>query len=101
MEPVMEKWAISLRGKVIPLGGKTIEGIQRDPTDIIGWYKEEAMEAWKNIFPLTEVSAQLGYLMMKDESWITMPNPYWHFLMDKSKFQPLVSILSAQLGKQS
>lgn len=86
MEPAMKKWAIFLRGKVIPSGDKTIEEIQRNPTDIMGWYKEEAMKAWKNIFPLTEVSARLGYLPMEDEVWITTPNPYWHFLMDKSKF---------------
>lgn len=53
----MEKWAIFLKGKVFPIGDKTIEGIQRDPTDIMGWFEEEAMEAWKNIFSLIEVSA--------------------------------------------
>ena len=40
-----ERWAIFLKGKVIPIGDKTIEGIQRDPTDIMGWYEEEALVA--------------------------------------------------------
>ena len=101
MEPAMEKWAIFLKGKVIPLGGKTIEGIQRDPTDIMGWYEVEAMEACKNIFPLMEVSARLGYLSLEDEARITTPNPYWRFFMDKPKFQLLVSIRSAQQEKRS
>lgn len=57
MEIAMEKWAIFLKGKVFSIGDKTIEGIQRDPTDIMGWFEEEAMEAWKNIFSLIEVSA--------------------------------------------
>ena len=46
-----------LKGKIIPVGKSTIEGIQRDPTEIMGWYNVEEMEAWKNIFPLKEVSA--------------------------------------------
>lgn len=56
--------------------------------DIMGWYEEEALEAWKNIFPLTKVSARLGFLPMDNEAWIKTPNPYWHFLMDKQKFHP-------------
>ena len=96
METAVEKWETFLKGKVIPIGDRTIEGIQRDPTDIMGWYEEEAMEAWKNIFPLIEVSARLGFLPMEDEAWITTPNPYLHFLMDKPKFQPLVSIPPSQ-----
>ena len=87
------KWAIFLKGKVIPIGDKTIESIQRDPTYIMGYYEMEAMEAWKNLFPLTEVSARLGYLPMADEAWITTSNPYWHFLMDKLKFPPLIASL--------
>ena len=88
------KWAIFLKGKVIPIGDKTMESIQRDPTDIMGYYEMEAMEAWKNLFPLTEVSARLGYLPMADEAWIMTPNPYWHFLMDKPKFPPMIAPLS-------
>ena len=95
------KWAIFLKGKVIPIGDKTIESIQRDPTYIMGYYEMEAMEAWKNLFPLTEVSARLGYLPMADEAWITTPNPYWHFLMDKLKFPPLIASLSQTLKSPS
>ena len=76
MNIATERWAIFLKGKVIPNGDKTIEGKQRDPTDIMGWYEEEALVAWKNIFPLTEVSARLGYLPMEDKAWLKTPNPY-------------------------
>lgn len=56
------------------------------------------MEAWKNIFPFTKVSARLGFLPIEDEAWIKTPNPYWHFLMDKQKFHPMVNIPSEQQG---
>ena len=68
MDLKVEKCPIFLRGKVIPIGDSTIEGIQKDLKDIMGWYEVETMEAWKNIFPLTEVSARLGYLSMEDEA---------------------------------
>ena len=57
MNSPTERWAIFLNGKVIPIEDRMTEGIQRDPTDIMGWYEEEALVAWKNIFPLTEMSA--------------------------------------------
>ena len=75
-----------------------IEGIQRDPTDIMGWYEKEALVAWKNIFPLTKVSARLGYLPIEDVAWIKTPNPYWHFLMDRPTFPPLTNMISVQQG---
>ena len=88
METAMEKWAIFLKGKVIPIGDKTIEGIYGDPTDIMGWYEVEAMEAWKNLFPLIEVSAHRGFLLMEDEAWITTPNLYWHSFWTSQNFSP-------------
>ena len=93
MDLKVEKYPIFLRGKVIPIGASTIEGIQRDPIDIMDWYEVEAMEAWKNIFPLMEVSARLGYLSLEDEARMTTPNPYWHFFMDKPKFQDRKSVV--------
>ena len=45
MDLQVKKWAIFLGGKVIPVGDSTIEVIQRDPIDIMGWYEAEAMEA--------------------------------------------------------
>lgn len=98
MNSTTERWAMFLKGKVIPIGDQMIDGIQRDPTDIMGWYEEEALVAWKNIFPLTEVSDWLGYLPMEDEAWVKTPNPYWHFLMDRPKFPLLVNIPSEQQG---
>ena len=47
------------RNKIIPLGDDTINMIRRDPTHIMGWFEKELMEAWLNIFPLTETSRQL------------------------------------------
>nr|POE50109.1 hypothetical protein CFP56_73617 [Quercus suber] len=73
------------------VGKSTIVGIQRDPTKIMGWYNAEEMEAWKNIFPLKEVSAHLGYLPLTEEAWLTTPKAYWHFLIDQPKFPPLIS----------
>nr|POE51218.1 hypothetical protein CFP56_14657 [Quercus suber] len=55
-----------------------IEGFQRDPTNIMGWYKEEALEPRKNNFPFIEVSARLGFLPMEDEAWVKTPNLYWY-----------------------
>ena len=57
MNSPTERWAIFLKGKVIPIRDKTIERIQRDLTDIMGWYEEEALVAWKKIFALIKVSA--------------------------------------------
>ena len=51
-------------------------------------------------FPLTEVSARLGYLPMTDEAWFTTPNPYWHFLTDQPKFPPLMSQPQGHLFEQ-
>ena len=96
MNTLAERWAIFLKGKVIPIRDKMIEGIQRDPTDIMGRYEKEALVAWKNIFPLTKVSARLGYLPIEDVAWIKTPNPYWHFLMDRPTFPPLTNMISVQ-----
>nr|POE60492.1 hypothetical protein CFP56_49168 [Quercus suber] len=52
------------------------------PDGDYGWYNAKEMEAWKNIFPLIEVNARLGYLPLMDEAWFTTLNPYCHFLMD-------------------
>ncbi|XP_050247925.1 uncharacterized protein LOC126695284 [Quercus robur] len=78
-----EKWGILYKGKIIPVSDSTIRWIRQDPTEVWGWFETELMVAWKNIFPLTERSKQLGYLPLKDEAWITTPNPWWRFLTDR------------------
>ena len=61
------KWAIFYKGKVILVGDDTINWIRRDPTEIWGWFEMDLMQAWKNMFSLTEMSKNLGYLPLKDE----------------------------------
>ena len=43
----------------------------------------DLMQAWKNMFPLTETSKNLGYLPLKEEAWSLIPNPWWRFLTDR------------------
>ena len=77
------KWAIFYKGKVIPVGDDTINWIRRDPTEIWGWFEMDLMQAWKNMFPLTETSKNLGYLPLKDEAWSLISNPWWRFLTNQ------------------
>ena len=73
---VKEKWAICYKGKVIPVSEETIRWIKQDLTEVWGWFETDLMVAWKNLFPLTERSKQLGYFPMKDDAWIMTPNPW-------------------------
>lgn len=75
-------WAIFYKGKVIPIGDDMINWIRRDPTEIWGWFEIDLMQVWKNMFPLTKMSKNLGYLPLKDEAWSLTPNPWWRFLLD-------------------
>ena len=77
------KWVIFYKGKVIPVGDDTINWIRRDPTEIWGWFEMDLMQAWKNMFPLTETSKNLGYLPLKDEAWSLISNPWWRFLTNR------------------
>ncbi len=89
MAEAVDKWAIFLRNKVIPVGEETIEWIQSNPTSIWGWYDPEIKAAGENIFPLTEKSKALGFLEQMDSAWILTPNPWWYFLMDLPRLPPL------------
>ena len=89
MNPSQEHWAMFYRNKIIPLGDDTINMIRRDPTHIMGWFEKELMEAWLNIFPLTETSRQLGSLLITDEVWILTPNPWWRFVTDRPALLPI------------
>ena len=70
------------------MGDETIRWIKQDPTEVWGWFETDLMVAWKNLFPLTERSNQVGYLPLKDKAWITTPNPWWRFLTDR----PAISV---------
>ena len=88
------KWAIFYKGKVILVGDDTINWIRRDPTEIWGWFEMDLMQAWKNMFSLTEMSKNLGYLPLKDEAWSLTSNPWWRFLTDQPTVPlPLISNL--------
>lgn len=89
MNPSQEHWAMFYQNKIIPLGDNTINMIRRDPTHIMRWFEEELMEAWLNIFPLTETSRQLGSLPITDEAWILTPNPWWRFVTDRPALPPI------------
>ena len=71
-----ENWGIYYKGKVIPVSDETMRWIKQDPTEVWGWFETDLMVAWKNLFPLTERSKQLGYLPLKDEAWVTTLNPW-------------------------
>ncbi|KAL4596468.1 hypothetical protein ACB092_12G165900 [Castanea dentata] len=62
--------------------------------NIWGWFEMDLMQAWKNMFPLTETSKNLGYLPLKDEAWSLTLNPWWRFLIDRPAVPlPLMSNL--------
>ena len=61
----------------------------------IGWYETKSMEAWMNIFLLTEQSRRLGDLSMIEEAWMTTLNPWWNFIMDCPCLQLLGTHTSA------
>ena len=42
--------------------------------EIWGWFELELAQAWKNMFPLTDLSKRLVYLPLKDEAWMLTPN---------------------------
>ncbi|KAF3954929.1 hypothetical protein CMV_019789 [Castanea mollissima] len=82
------------KGKAIPIGDNTINWIRRDPMNIWGWFEMDLMQAWKNMFPLTKTSKNLGYLPLKDEAWSLTLNPWWRFLIDRPAVPlPLMSNL--------
>ncbi|KAL0016457.1 hypothetical protein SO802_003526 [Lithocarpus litseifolius] len=57
--------------------------IKSDRTEIMGWFEWELMQAWRNPFPLTELSRKTGFLPITNEAWSSTPNPWWRFLMDR------------------
>ena len=77
-----EKWAMLYKNKIIPIGDETIKWIRQDPTEIWGWFDLELMLAWKNMFPLTEESREMGYLPLMNKAWELTLNPWWRFVTD-------------------
>ena len=45
MEKAQERWAIFYKGKIIPIEDTTINMIKRDPTEVMGWFEWELMQA--------------------------------------------------------
>lgn len=82
-----KKWAIFYEGKIIPIGDETIQWIRKDPTKIWGWFDLELMLVWKNMFPLTEESMRLGYLPLKNATWVMTLKPWWKFVTNRPVVQ--------------
>nr|POE91255.1 hypothetical protein CFP56_34577 [Quercus suber] len=55
--------------------------------EIWGWFDLELMLAWKNMFPLTKESRELGYLPLMNKAWVLTPNPWWRFVIDRPAVQ--------------
>lgn len=51
-------------------------------TRVMGWFNNKLRKAWKNIFPLVEMSAREEGLDLSDWAWMEVRNPWWEFLMD-------------------
>jgi len=83
-----EKWALFYRGKIVPIGDEMINWIRQDPTEIWGWFDLELMLTWKNMFPLTKESRELGYLPLMNKAWVLTSNPWWRFVTDRLAVQP-------------
>ena len=47
-----KSWAINLKGKIIRLSNSMVNMIRASPTEIMGWFDLDLMQAWKVIFPL-------------------------------------------------
>ena len=76
MEKAQERWVIFYKGKIIPIGDTMINMIKRDPTEVMGWFEWELMQAWRNLFPLTDLSHRTSFLPITDEAWSLTPNPW-------------------------
>ena len=68
MEKAQERWEIFYKGKIIPIGDTMINMIKRDPMEVMGWFEWELMQAWRNLFPLTDLSHRIGFLPIMDEA---------------------------------
>ncbi|GMY06817.1 hypothetical protein FCV25MIE_02056 [Fagus crenata] len=53
------------------------------------------MEAWKNIFPLTEKSRALGFLDPVNPAWLHTLNPWWYSLLDQPHL-PLLGVTTSE-----
>ena len=54
--PNHHPWAILLKGQIWEVPPVMLEHIRATPTATLGWYDQEFLTAWKNIFPLTSES---------------------------------------------
>ena len=99
-----EKWALFYKGKIVPIEDETIKWIKQDPTKIWRWFDLELMLAWKNIFPLTGESGELGFLPLLNTAWESTPNPWWRFVTDRPAMLPLPppssTLLKTSSGEQ-
>lgn len=77
-----EKWAINLEGRIVEIPSMVIDEIRARLTHQMGWFSAKLRKAWKLIFPLTSMSATLGFLPLTNPTRGMMTNPWWNFLAD-------------------
>ena len=46
-----------------------------NPIRAMGWSNCNLTKVWKLVFPLTKMSAELGFLPLTDPTWGLIPNP--------------------------
>lgn len=80
------------KNKAMAILEEMIAQIRAAPTNILGWFEEDLLVAWKHIFPITPTNVLTGNLPLDHPSWGRTLNPWWKFLMDT----PLISEKEAQ-----
>lgn len=61
------RWAINLIGRTMEFSEVGIMETKAKPTHVTGWLGRKLALAWRKTFPLTEVSARLGFLPLIEE----------------------------------
>nr|POF16065.1 hypothetical protein CFP56_45052 [Quercus suber] len=67
--------AIKCQWEVVVIPNVVIDQIRAKSTEVWGWFDEDQKEAWRNIFPFTPTSKELGFLPFMDPTWHLWPNP--------------------------
>lgn len=57
------------RDKVVVVPDEVIAQIRAAPTNTMGWVEEGLRKTWMSMFPLTQISRQIGYLNLDHRVW--------------------------------
>ena len=63
------------RGEGSQIPGIIFEERRVNPIKAMGWSNRNLIKVWKLVFPLTKMSAELGFLPLTDPTWGLIPNP--------------------------